>query len=67
MISKPVSSMSSRRISLAHAAIMLCASALLGVAACSKKSSAQISAPTDLQLDVKVPFRFIAYGRHTLS
>src|SRR5277367_41493 len=55
--------MSLRRISFAYALIMLCALAtLLGVAACSKKSSAQISPPADLQLDVKVPFRFIAYG-----
>jgi Icc-related predicted phosphoesterase len=63
MISALASSMSLRRIWLAHAAIMLCVSAtLLGLAACSKKSSAQISPPSDLQLDVKVPFRFIAYG-----
>jgi acid phosphatase type 7 len=55
--------MSSRRKSLAHAAIVLFASAaLLGFVACGKKSSAQTSTPSDLQLDVKTPFRFIAYG-----
>jgi acid phosphatase type 7 len=55
--------MSSRRKSLAHAGIALFASAaLLVLAACGKKSSAQTSTPSDLQLDVKVPFRFIAYG-----
>ncbi len=55
--------MSLHRISLGHAAIVLCALAtLFELAACSKKSSAQISPPSDLQLDVKVPFRFIAYG-----
>jgi hypothetical protein len=55
--------MSSRRKSLAHAGIVLFASAaLLVLAACGKKSSAQNSTPSDLQLDVKVPFRFIAYG-----
>jgi len=55
--------MSLRRISLGHAAIVLCVLAtLFGFGACSKKSSAQISPPSDLQLDVKVPFRFIAYG-----
>jgi Icc-related predicted phosphoesterase len=63
MISRLASSMSLRRISLAHAATVLCALAtLLGLTACSKKSSAQVSPPADLQLDVKVPFRFIAYG-----
>ena len=55
--------MSLRRISLGHAAIVLCALAtLFGLSACSKKSNAQISPPSDLQLDVKVPFRFITYG-----
>jgi 3',5'-cyclic AMP phosphodiesterase CpdA len=55
--------MSSRRKSLAHAVIVLLASvALLGFAACGKKSSAQTSTPSDLQLNVKVPFHFIAYG-----
>jgi len=55
--------MSSRRKSLAHAGIALFASAaLLVLAACGKKSSAQTSTPSDLQLGVKVPFRFIAYG-----
>jgi len=34
---------------------------LLGLAGCAKKSSAQTSS-VDLQLDVKTPFRFVAYG-----
>jgi acid phosphatase type 7 len=55
--------MSLQSKSLAHPAIVLLAStALLVLAACGKKSSAQTSTPSDLQLDVKVPFRFIAYG-----
>jgi Icc-related predicted phosphoesterase len=63
MISRLASSMSLQRTSLAHAAIVLCAwVTLLGFAACSKKSSAQIFPPSDLQLHVTVPFRFIAYG-----
>ena len=63
MTSKLASSMSLRRLSISHAAIVLCTLAtLLGLTACSKKSSAQTSPPPDLQLDLKVPFRFIAYG-----
>ena len=52
-----------RRVFHSRAAIILCAlAALLGFTACTKKSRAQTSAPVDLQLDVKLPFRFIAYG-----
>ncbi len=35
---------------------------LLALPGCTKKSSAQTFAPVDLQVDVKAPFRFIAYG-----
>jgi len=35
--------------------------ALLGLTCCTKKSSAQTST-VDLRLDVKTPFRFVAYG-----
>lgn len=34
---------------------------LLALTCCTKRSSAQTS-PVDLQVDVKVPFRFVAYG-----
>lgn len=55
--------MTSRRKSLAHAGIVLFASgAILVLAACERKSTAQTSTPSDLQLDVVVPFRFVAYG-----
>jgi Icc-related predicted phosphoesterase len=35
---------------------------LLTLACCTKKSNAQTSSSVDLQLDVKTPFRFVAYG-----
>jgi hypothetical protein len=48
--------------SLSQAAAMLCTAAVLFAApGCTKKSSAQAT-PVDLQVDVKAPFRFIAYG-----
>jgi acid phosphatase type 7 len=54
--------MSSRRTPLAQAVVVLFAiAALLALACCSKKSSAQTST-VDLKLDVKAPFRFVAYG-----
>src|SRR6516225_8547200 len=42
-------------------AILLAAAALPGLTCCTKKSAAQTSA-TDLTLDLKTPFRFVAYG-----
>jgi len=36
------------------------AAMLLGLAGCTSKSAAQ--SPVDLQLNVSVPFRFVAYG-----
>ncbi len=54
--------MSSRRTPFAQAAaVFLAAALLLGLACTTKKSSAQ-TATVDLQLDVKTPFRFVAYG-----
>jgi 3',5'-cyclic AMP phosphodiesterase CpdA len=48
--------------SLSRAAAVLCTAAILFAApGCTKKSSAQAT-PVDLQVDVKTPFRFIAYG-----
>jgi acid phosphatase type 7 len=41
---------------------VLAAGTLLVLAGCSKKSTAQTSAPVDLQVGVKTPFRFVAYG-----
>jgi acid phosphatase type 7 len=53
--------MLSQRGSFAHMLALLCvAAALLGLTACTEKSTAQIS--VDLQLKVSVPFRFVAYG-----
>jgi acid phosphatase type 7 len=55
--------MSSRRTPIAQAAaVLLTAAMLLALACSSKKSSAQSFTTTDLQLDVKTPFRFVAYG-----
>jgi len=41
--------------------LLLAAAILLGLACCTKKSTAQTST-SDLTLDLKVPFRFVAYG-----
>jgi acid phosphatase type 7 len=54
--------MSSRRTHFKHAAIVLLAAVtLLALIGCTKRSSAQVS-PVDLRLDVKSPFRLVAYG-----
>jgi len=54
--------MSSRRSLLAQAlALPLAAAAVLALTCCTKKSSAQTPS-VDLQIDVKIPFRFVAYG-----
>lgn len=54
--------MSSRRTPVAQAVVVLFAAAsLLALTCCSKKSSAQVST-VELRLDVKTPFRFVAYG-----
>ena len=58
--------MSSRHTRVAQAvvffqALMLLALACCALIACTKKSSAQ-SSTVDLRLDVKTPFRFVAYG-----
>ncbi len=44
------------------ALVLLVTATLLALACCTKKSSAQTSSSADLQLDVKTPFRFVAYG-----
>lgn len=44
------------------ALLLLAATFLLILSGCTKKSNAAISEPVDLQLDIKVPFHFIAYG-----
>lgn len=55
--------MSSRRTPFAQAAaVLLTAVMLLALACSSKKSNAQSFTTTDLQLDLKTPFRFVAYG-----
>jgi 3',5'-cyclic AMP phosphodiesterase CpdA len=57
-----LSFMSSRRTPVALAVVVLFATAtLLTLTCCSKKSSAQVST-VDLQLDLKTPLRFVAYG-----
>ena len=54
--------MNSRRKSLAQSVVVLFATAtLLALTCCTKKSSAQTSS-VDLRLEVKTPFRFVAYG-----
>jgi len=54
--------MSSKRTPFGQAVVvLLTAATLLALSCCSKKSSAQTST-TDLQLDVKAPFHFVAYG-----
>ena len=54
--------MSSRRTHFKHAAIVLLAAVtLLALIGCTKRSSAQVS-PVDLRLEVKSPFRLVAYG-----
>ena len=54
--------MSSRRIRVERVAFLLFAIAtLLALTCCTKKSSQEIST-VDLKLDLKTPFRFVAYG-----
>ena len=54
--------MKPRRVALAQVLVVFLAVALpLGLACRTKETTAQWS-PADLQLDVKVPFRFVAYG-----
>ena len=54
--------MGSKRTPFAQAVVvLLTAVTLFALSCCSKKSSAQTST-TDLQLDVKTPFHFVAYG-----
>lgn len=54
--------MSSRRAPLAQSVALLCVTVtVLALICCSGKSSAQTST-VDLRLDVKAPFRFVAYG-----
>ncbi len=55
--------MNLRRTSRLQTGLLFVAVAgLLVLPGCTKKSSAQSSNHVDLQLDVKVPFRFVAYG-----
>ncbi len=42
--------------------MLLVAALLLTLVGCTKKSSAQTFSSVNLQLDVKTPFRFVAYG-----
>jgi acid phosphatase type 7 len=54
--------MSSRRASVAQAVVVLFATAtLLALTCCTKKSDAQTPA-VEIHLDLKTPFRFVAYG-----
>ncbi|MGO9087449.1 MAG: metallophosphoesterase family protein [Terriglobales bacterium] len=55
--------MNSRRYTPVRAASLLVAVAmLLALLGCTKKSSAQTFTPVGLQVGVKAPFRFVAYG-----
>ena len=40
----------------------LATATLVLLTCCTKKSTAQTSAAVDLHLDIKTPFRFVAYG-----
>ncbi len=53
--------MNSRRTFLAQTVVVWIAVALLALTGCSKKQTSQV-APGELKLDVKTPFRFVAYG-----
>ena len=54
--------MNSQRASLARAAaVLFAAGMLLALAGCAKKSSEPASL-VNLKIDVKIPFRFVAYG-----
>jgi len=44
------------------ALLVLAAAALLALPSCTRKSTAQTSTPADLQIELKTPFRFVAYG-----
>lgn len=54
--------MNSQSTTFRMAALLLMLLTLPFLSSCTKKSSAQTSTPTDLQLDIKTPFRFVAYG-----
>jgi Icc-related predicted phosphoesterase len=55
--------MNSRRTSLLRCSLLFAVVvALSSLTGCTKKSSAQTGNPVDLRLDVKTPFRFVAYG-----
>lgn len=54
--------MNSQSTTFRMAALLLALLTLPFLSSCTKKSSAQTSNPADLQLDVKTPFRFVAYG-----
>jgi len=44
------------------AAMLLMAAVILVLSGCTKKSSPQTTTPVDLQLNIKAPFHFVAYG-----
>ncbi len=54
--------MNSQSKTLRLIAVLIALLALPFLSSCSKKSHAQTSNPADLQLDLKTPFRFVAYG-----
>jgi hypothetical protein len=54
--------MNSRHTLPARAVVLIFAALLFALALWTKKSSAQTTAPVDLQAEVRTPFRFIAYG-----
>jgi 3',5'-cyclic AMP phosphodiesterase CpdA len=55
--------MNSQRTSVARLVFLaIAASGCLALTSCTKKSSAQSTSPVDLQIGVKTPFRFVAYG-----
>ena len=57
----PINRMKAQRRSLARTLLLATLAAILITTSCTKKSIGQTST-TDLQLNVSVPFRFVAYG-----
>jgi 3',5'-cyclic AMP phosphodiesterase CpdA len=54
--------MNERQTRFVHALWLVLATVLLALTGCNKKSSAQTGVPADLEIGVKTPYRFVAYG-----
>jgi len=54
--------MNFHRKAVVRAVSIILAAALFAIPGCTKKTTAQAPDPVDLQLDLKTPFQFVAYG-----